>query len=294
MSERNAGSAPITIDGAIDLHCHFGPEELVAQVTKAAHAVDPVEAAQEAADAGMRGIVLKAHEFPSVMSAYLAQKAVPGVQVFSSICMDHPVGGLNPQAAENALINGAKIVWLPTLSAHQDPPVLLEKAFHVTRGLRVIDDEGEIIEEVRQIMDLVREHDAVLATGHISREEHFAVARAFQERDRLIVTHAMQEVAGPGLTAQECVELADLGAVIEFAAHSCHGKPAIFEQVAKAVGRIGAERVALSTDYGWTTNAPHPAEGFQGFVNRFWNEGVSNEELRTMTASVPERLLGLR
>ncbi|MBP1327313.1 hypothetical protein JOF28_002545 [Leucobacter exalbidus] len=293
MTERNAGLTPITIDGAIDLHCHFGPEQLVTNIVKATHAVDPVEAALEAAAAGMRGIVLKAHEFPSTMSAYFAQKAVPDVQVFSSICMDHPVGGLNPQAAENALINGAKVVWLPTLSAHQDPPVLLERAFGVTQGLRVLDHEGEIIEEVRQIMDLVREHDAVLATGHISREEHFAIARAFSEKDRLIVTHAMQETAGPSLTAQECVELSELGAIIEFAAHSCHGKPAIFDQVVRAVTRIGAERVALSTDYGWTVHAPHPAAGFQSFINQFWAQGMSDEDLRTMTVDVPERLLGL-
>lgn len=293
MTERSAGSVPITIEGAIDLHCHFGPEQLVANVTKAAHAVDPIEAAHEAAAAGMRGIVLKAHEFASTMPAYLAQKAVPAVQVFSSICMDHPVGGLNPQAAENALINGAKVVWLPTLSAHQDPPVLLERAFHITQGLRVLDNDGNIVEEVRQIMDLVREHDAVLATGHISHEEHFAIARAFTEPNRLIVTHAMQETAGPSLTVQDCIELSDLGAIIEFAAHSCHGKPALFEQVARAVTRLGAERVALSTDYGWTVNAPHPAAGFQSFINQFWDLGMSNDELRTMTVDVPERLLGL-
>lgn len=292
MSERSAGNAPIVLEGAIDLHCHFGPEQLVANITGKPHAVDPVQASREAADAGMAAIVLKAHEFASTMAAYAANQAVPEVDAISSICLDHPVGGLNPHAAETALINGAKIVWLPTISVHADPPTVLTKAFGVTEGLRLLDDDGNLLSVVHEIFDLVREHGAVLATGHISREEHFQVARHFGVSDRLIVTHAMHQTAGPALTADECVQLADMGATIEFAAHTCMGTPAMLTQVFNAIERVGADRVALATDYGWIDSAPHPAAGLIGYANALWEHGVAEAQLRTMTATVPARLLG--
>src|SRR5699024_3877700 len=110
MTERSAGRSPVLIEDAIDMHCHFGPEPLVSHISGAPHAVDPVEAAQEASTAGMRGIVLKAHEFASTMTAHLVKRAVPDIEVVASICLDHPMGGLNPWAAETALRAGAQVV----------------------------------------------------------------------------------------------------------------------------------------------------------------------------------------
>lgn len=294
MSERLAGPSPITLDGAIDLHCHFGPEELTASIVHAPHKVDPIEGAQQARDAGMRAIVLKAHEFASTMAAYLTQQAVPEVDAIASVCLDHPMGGLNPWAAESALRGGAKVVWLPTLSAEGSSATVLKAAFGLDVGLRTCNDEGELKPEVREILSLVEQYDAVLATGHISKAEHFAVARAWCKPDRLLVTHAMQETAGPALTVQECRELVELGAVIEFSAHSCAGQPAQFARVLEAIGVVGPGRVALSSDYGWTVNAPAPVAGLTSWVNQLWESGVSEQELRTMTAVVPERLLGYR
>lgn len=290
---RNSGTAPILLDGAIDMHCHFGPEPLVEKLAKHPHAVDPIEAAGEARAGGMRAIVLKAHEFPSTAVADLANKAVPDVLSIAGMCCDHPVGGLNPQAVETALRAGAQVVWLPTLSSVSNTPQAVEAAFGVREGIAVLDPDGELVPEVRQIMDLVAASGAVLATGHITVDEHYAVARAFAGRGNLVVTHAMHASAGPGLSVGQVVELADLGAVIEFAAHTCMGKPSTFEQVITALGRIGPQRAIVSTDYGWTDTLPHPAAGLRGYVNALWDEGVGENELRLMAGAVPARLLGL-
>ncbi|MEV5647079.1 DUF6282 family protein [Nocardia sp. NPDC052254] len=290
---RESGAAPILFDGAIDMHCHFGPEPLVEKLAKHPHAVDPIQAAQEAAAGGMRAIVLKAHEFPSTAVADLANKAVPGVLSIAGMCCDHPVGGLNPQAVETALRAGARVIWLPTLSSASNSPRAVEAAFGVPQGIPVLGADGTLVPEVRQIMDLVAAHDAVLATGHITTDEHYAVARAFCGRGNLIVTHAMHASAGPGLSIDQVVELADLGAVIEFAAHTCMGKPSTFADVIAAIGRIGPQRSIVSTDYGWTDTLPHPAAGLQGYVNALWDAGVDERELRLMAGTVPARLLNL-
>lgn len=293
MAQRDSGSSPIHLEDAIDMHCHFGPEPLVEKLAKVPHSVDPIEAAAEAATLGMKAIVLKAHEFPSTTAAYLANKAVRGVRTIAGICCDHPVGGLNPHAVEVALRNGAQVVWLPTISAQQDAPVTVEKFFGITEGLRVVDNDGELLPEVRTIMDLVIEHGGVLATGHISKVEHFAVSREFGSRGNLLVTHAMHETTGPRLSVPETLELADLGAFIELTAHTCMGAPSSFGNVIDAIKLIGPERAVVSTDYGWSCNVPKPGAGLQSYINALWDEGVSETDLRTMACDNPARLLNL-
>lgn len=293
MSQRNSGSVEIHLDGAIDMHCHFGPEHLVEGVAKAPHSVDPIQAAREAADHGMKAIVLKAHEFPSTIAAYLANSAVPEVKSIAAICLDHPVGGLNPHAVECALRGGAQVVWLPTLSAQPDAPEKVRTFFGVDEGIRVIDADGQLLPEVRQILDLVTEYDAVLATGHVSTAEHFAATREYARRGRVLVTHALHATAGPRLTVQEVAELADLGAYVEFAAHTCMGEPSTFSNVVGALRRIGPERSVLATDYGWSTNVPHPAAGLGTYVNALWDEGMDEADLRVMACENPAVLLGM-
>ena len=98
--------------------------------------------------------------------------------------------------------------------------------------------------------------------------------------------------AGPNLSAAECVELAELGAVIELSAATCmdsHG-PSVADVVA-AIGAIRPERVVLSTDYGWTDALPRPAPGLVSYVDALWEAGATEDELRRMTCENPARLL---
>lgn len=278
------------VDGAIDLHCHFGPEPLIARAVGTPHSVDPLEAARDAAALGVAAIVLKGHEFPTGLLAHLVAEQVPGVRVYGAICCDAPVGGLNPTAVEVALDSGAAVVWLPTISAADNNPFLRRVG---GQAIRTIDADGRLLPEVLDIMTLVAEHDAVLATGHISAAEHFAVAREFGGRGKLVVTHAMQQAPGPRLTVAQCIELAGLGACIEFSAHSCMGRTAVFGEVVAALGKLDQRRVVLSTDYGWTTESPRPAPGLHSYLDALWHAGVDERLLAQFARDNPARLLGL-
>jgi hypothetical protein len=293
VSGRELRGHRVVLEDAIDMHLHFGPEPLIEPLSHAEHSVDPIEAAQDAAEMGMAAIVLKPHEFASTAVAYMANQVVDSVKVFGGICCDYPNGGLNPVAVETALRSGAKVVWLPTISSRQTPREQLALLFGTEVGISVIDDDGELVEAVNDIMDLVAQYDAVLATGHISKAEHAAVARGFADRGRLVVTHAMQEGFGPELTRDECVELADMGAVIELTAHSCMGTPASVKRIAEAVRAIGSERIVLSSDYGWSTEVPKPAPGFRSYLDALWEEGAGEGELRRMVCDNPARLLAM-
>jgi len=281
----------VTVDlqGAIDLHCHFGPD------AHRARSVTAIEAVAEALEAGHAAVVLKSHDQPTTLLAWALDQTTPGMRVFGGICCDREVGGVNPAAVDAALRTGAKVVWLPTLSSEQDQRNGVAAQLGILGpGLRVTDDEGQLTAATREVLDLVAEHDAVLATGHVSGEEHLAVAAAFGTRGRLLVTHAMEELAGPDLTVAQCVELADLGATIELCAMTCIGglatrKPAELAACARAVGPA---RCTLGSDYGQQVN-PHPAAGLQQWADALVAEGLSRAEVRRMACANPAALLNL-
>lgn len=281
----------IVLGGAIDLHCHYGPESVIG----VPHKVDPVDAARDAAAHDMAAIVLKSHDFPSCAVAHLAGLAAPEVVVRGSVCCDFCIGGLNPAAVETALRDGAAIVWLPTISSREDVRNGTAAILGVRGpGIEIVDETGALVPEAREILDLVAQHGAVAATGHTSAAEHVALARACAGRLPLVVTHAMNPGAGPRLDVQDCVELAELGAWIELTAATCmrgHG-PSV-DDVRRAIRAIGPARVVLGTDYGWNRDLPAPAAGLQDYVDALWAHGATEDELRLMACANPARLLGL-
>jgi hypothetical protein len=281
----------IVLDGAIDLHCHFGPESVIGTP----HAVDAIEAATDAAALGFGAIVLKSHDFPTNSVAHLVGQTVDRVRVYGSVCCDFCIGGLNPGAVETALRDGAAIVWLPTISSQQDVENGVAALLGVPGpGIRLLDDAGRLRSEAEEILALIAQYDAIAATGHTSAEEHFAVARSFGDRGRLVVTHAMNPGAGPHLSIGQCVELAALGAYIELSAATCmvsHG-PSVAD-VVQAIDTIGPEMVVLSTDYGWSKDLPRPAAGLHSYVDALWDEGATEVQLRRMVCDNPASLLRL-
>jgi hypothetical protein len=104
----------------------------------------------------------------------------------------------------------------------------------------------------------------------------------------------MNAGAGPDLSPQDCVELAEMGAFIELAAATCmasHGPPA--PVVVKTIDAIGPARVVLSTDYGWSDELPRPAPGLHDYVDALWAAGAREDALRRMACDNPARLLRL-
>lgn len=282
---------PATVDltGAADLHCHFGPD------AHRERSVDALDAARDAAVAGHAAVVLKSHDYPTAPLAAVVDRVVDGVRVFGGICCDREVGGVNPAAVETALRIGAKIVWLPTLTSRQDQLNGIGEALGIPGpGLSVVDEHGALSGDTHAVLDLVAAHDAILATGHVTWDEHLAVAKEFGGRGKVLVTHAMEELAGPNLSVEQCVELADLGATIELCALTCLGALATRppSAIAAAVQTIGAERCTLATDYGQKANV-RPAPGFQDFADTLHAEGLDERAIRRMACDNPCGLLGL-
>jgi hypothetical protein len=275
------------IVGAIDMHCHHGPDP------HRARSVDAAEAVAEAEALGMGALVLKSHAYPTGPVAVLMQKTVARLRVFGGICCDAEVGGLNPAAVEVALRTGARVVWMPTFSSTVDR----RKLGLPGPGIALLDARGRLIPAVQEILRLVRAHDAVVATGHIDLPEQIALVEAARPLGvRTLMTHALETLVGPDHTLADVVGVADRGAMIEFTYLTCipggmaaTEAPATF---AHAMMTVGPERAIMSTDFGQAAS-PHPAAGMQLFIAEMLAAGVPAAAVDRMARRNPARLLGL-
>lgn len=288
------------IAGAYDLQVHVAPDVIERRI-------DDLDLAREFLAHGLKGFVLKSHYIPTAERAAVVTKAVPGIEAFGAITLNHSVGGLNPVAVEIAGRSGNKIVWFPTVDAANEtagrldgPNVKLPfwakiqreiAAAGITRPpLTVLDETGAINDDARQCLELIAKHDMILATGHLGRHEIFPLVTAAKVFgvQRIIVTHA--EFPSQNLTAEEQCALADLGAIIEHCFTTYHTNKCDWETVFANIRAVGIERTMLATDLGQKTNPP-VAEGLAAFAQRLLDAGFSISEINRMAATNPAALV---
>lgn len=279
------------IAGAYDLHVHVAPDVI-------GRRIDDIDLAREFLTRGLRGFLLKSHYVPTAERAKVVTKAVPGIQVFGSITLNHAVGGLNPVAVEIAGRSGCKLVWMPTVDAENETAGLptggnkkLPFWAEIQRELaamgispprmRVIDEAGHLVPQARACMELIARHDMILATGHVGREEIFALVKGGKEMGirKMLVTHA--EFPSQNLSADEQVALADLGAIIEHCFTTAYTGKADWSAVFENIRRTGPERCLLSTDLGQTVN-PEVSTGFAMFAQNLMDAGFASADIRRM------------
>jgi hypothetical protein len=274
------------LTGSIDMHIHAGPDPRVER------RVDAWKAAAQARDAGMRAIVLKSHEYPTAPLASIINQNFLKELVIGSITLNHEVGGLNPYAVEASARMGARVVWMPTNSSVPDAC----NRQSPEKGIALIDNHGELLSQVKEILSIIQKYQLVLATGHISKTEIFLLIEEAQKTGirKIIITHPFTPNTGAHLTIDEQVLLAQKGAFIEHtfnATTPLRGRldPAIMVNAMRAVG---AEHCIFSTDFGQDFN-PAPAEGMRAMIATLLSCGCTKSELELMVKINPARLLGL-
>ncbi len=286
------------LQGAIDLHQHAAPS-LFERVT------DDIGLAMEARARGMRGVLLKAHEQDTTGRAALVRRQVPGVEAFGGIVLNHHTGGLNPLAVDNSIKLGGRMVWMPTLSAQHHIDHFGGSHFGKAmkgktearvgpRGIRVLDDHGELVPAAREILELIAGAGICLSTGHLApREIHVLVREARRAGvTRILVTHP--DLALSGLTIEDQKALAAEGAILEkdIIVMMPAWQSLNLEQMTKSIRELGPQHCVLATDFG-QLHHPMPAEGLRMFVQMLLEQGIGPEDIRTMVAENPARLLNL-
>jgi hypothetical protein len=280
------------VKGSIDMHCHHAPDALIEG------RMDALETVKLARDMGMRAVVLKSTYFPTKPMADIIGKLVPEVKVFGSVCLDNEIGGLNHEALEPLAKFGTKVVWMPTHSSTNSranmrriPGVVLEG-----EGFSLIDAAGKLVPEVGRILSIVKKYNMVLANGHVSPRETFALFEAAQAIgiSKLVVTHGLWQNGSVKFTLDELKKLGQMGAYIE---HCYVGfLPTDFRYDPKpmmdAIKYIGAEHCIMGSDLGQYYNPP-PAEGMRMFIALMYKNGISAPEIELMAKKNPAKLLDL-
>ncbi len=288
------------LEGTIDTHLHAGPSLFP-------RLMDALETARSAQKAGLRGIVIKHHHTPTVDRAYFVHRAVPGVEVYGGVTLNYAVGGLNPFAVDAALKLGGKIVWMPSVDAlnhtrhfgelgkygsrlDYDKPAIYKEA----HGITVLDEEGNLDPRVGQILDLIADADAAVATSHLDFEESKALVDEARRRgvSKIVATHVKFVTAS--LSVEEQKWMAERGVLLElcYSSLSPAWRSTSIDEIAEEIRKVGPEHFVLASDLGQVHNPP-PPEGLRIYVMMLLERGFEPEEISVMVKNNPERLLGL-
>jgi len=227
------------------------------------------------------------------------------LRVFGGIALNGTVGGLNPRAVELCLRMGGKVVWFPTMSSaahieyhehHHDtgfPTATIALAPEAVIDVR--DENGRLKPEVYEIIDLVKDADAILASGHMDPGQVDAVFDAARQRgvQRLIVNHPDFVL---GITHDHARRLAAQGVHIEHSIGMYNDQaPANRRPISQLLEWIevaGAEQTVLASDVGQRSN-PSPVDTFRRVAELLLEAGVHEADVKRMMSANPGALLGL-
>ena len=205
-------------------------------------------------------------------------------------------GGFNAYAVEHTAAMGGRIVWMPTLAAENhlrwektaswSHPATTQK-MRPAAGIPVLNADGTLRDDVKQVLDVIAKADMVLASGHLHVSETWLVFEEARRRGvgRMVLTHpedivdaSMNDVGG----------LAAMGAFVE---HSLcmflDGSK--FQTQAPAdlrrhIDAAGVDQTILCSDLG-QTGVFSPLEGFRRGIELCIELGYSDEDVRKMTSS---------
>lgn len=279
------------LQGLIDFHIHAGPESGSNRV------YDDDQIALEASRQGLKAVVYKSHSIPSFVRAPLVKKCTDKwaqengkkpVDVFGGVVLNYPEGGLNPAAVKVCIDLGGKLVWLPSIHASHYYTVMGR-----TGGIEVLDESGEVLPQLLEIIEMIRDSNLVLVLSHQSVYERFVIIKKARDMGlkKVVLSHPLGSVnrADP----EQIAEMVKLGAYADVTYNTSFpnlyqrgdikGTLRLFELIGfnRIVG--GSECSQLGTSSPWA--------GMELFLRSLLMLGISRKDIRTMFDETPSRLL---
>lgn len=282
--------------GAVDLHCHSGPSVMPRKLNHA-------EAIRQAEAVAMRGVLFKDHYYCTAPVAELLKELMPDttVAILSGIALNNHVGGLNPYAVEHSLKLGGSLVWMPTLSAanhirhaHRKRLLPTKHPMAPSTAITIVDANGRLLDPVKQIIDLIAEHDGVLSAGHLHISEVWPLMEEAGSRGvtRKLVNHPTFLVEA---SLDDMRELASMDVYLEHSicqAIDCPSKKYEPEQLDQFIQAGGVRHTVIGSDLGQTKN-PTPVEGFREIIRMLLRLGYSDQDIGRLVGGNAARLIGI-
>ncbi len=285
----------------IDVHVHAGP-------SVANRKVDAGDMMKDGMKSGYRAFLSKDHYFPTMMGTDMVTKFLGdgSCQAFGCIVLNNSVGGINIYAVDAACAMGAKIVFMPTVSALNHINHHKKKKFVGAGKMKIeekpiyyLDEQGELKPEVVQILEYLAQYhpEVTLGTGHGTVAEiNKLIDKAVElGLKKILVNHPFFNIDA---TIEDTVRWANQGALIELNAvvfndvvPASHHLP--FGIVKQVYERVGYERIVVDSDMGQAVYVA-PVEGLQKFAELIMEKcGATKEQMKVMMHDNPAWLLGI-
>ena len=282
----------INLEGMYDLHVHPAPSLQKRRFTA-------LEAVKLASEEKMAGVLFLDHTYNTTTMAHTINEMNFQTKAFGAVMLNEAVGGVSPSVVEIALALGTKEIEMPTYSSkgHFDAYGDDQKIFPYKKRIRpiwVLDDHGNLIPEVEEIIQLVKGTGAFIASGHLSTMEVDAIVRRAKEVGcKVMVSSVSTDMPGYPLEAQknwsgEHVFMEHDYLAITDAPHKTTPAALVLEQIRA----VGAERCVIGTDAGMMA-LPGNVEAMKNFLSRLTESGLTDKEIDIMTRRNPGFLLGI-
>jgi len=291
------------VQGAYDLHVHIEPDVFPRRI-------DDLTLARRFRDVGLAGFALKSHYTSTAERARVVSALSPEVHVVGALTLNWAVGGMNALAVEIAAREGARIVWMPTVDSPAETAGRTEpkegdkvpqwaRLQHELRMLglsvdavHVTDADGQVLAETRDVLRAIARHGLILATGHLGRDDAFAVVDAALEEgvSDIVVTHP--EFPCQNFSIEEQQALAARGCILERCLTTPFSGKTTWEHVFDGVRAVGVERSLFSSDCG-NPDYPPVEDGLALWADKLLEAGFDEDEIREMTVTQSRRLAGV-
>jgi Family of unknown function (DUF6282) len=301
---RPSERARTLVRGAYDLHVHVDPDVIPRRI-------DDVALAHRFVELGLAGFALKSHYTSTAERAQIVSAVAPGVHAIGAVSLNRAVGGMNALAVDIAAREGARIVWMPTVDSpaetagrtepkEGDKVPLWARLQHELRELglgtepvHVTDGAGRLLPETRDVLRTIARHDLILATGHLAREDTFAVVDGALEEgvQQVVVTHP--EFPCQDFSIDDQRDLAARGCVLERCLSTPLSGKTTWEHVFEGIRAVGVERTLFSSDCG---NPDYPAveDGLALWADRLLDAGFDEGDVQDMIVGRSRQLAGAR
>ena len=300
------------LKGFIDIHVHGAPAGawLKGRPTMVQNSID-------ASNSHMAALVFKDHNCMNnncaiivneLMQRLKEEKEARGLEftptrIYGGVTLNEPVGGINVKTVRAALGYGDCVsVWLPSLDSGY------QRKLMGTDGGIYISENGELSGDMKAVLDVIAEYNdntegarCVLAACHVSNREKFDLLRYIKKNEMdidVVIDHITQELTIA--TEEECLEMIELGAYLQFCETSCVPWTGMqnwiinfdysFRLIKSLIKKKGTDHLVLASDSGQPGHEYIP--GVRSFSKTLLAQGVSKEEIRAMSATVPGMLIG--
>ncbi|HZT08670.1 MAG TPA: DUF6282 family protein [Chloroflexota bacterium] len=288
------------VAGAIDLHCHAHEGQQ-----------DALDLAKHASKNGVGGILYKTivggqrpaetkRRLNEALRRWCDEENVEPTKIWVGWGVARGSQPISLEATRQQLDDGVDAVWMPIFNSintltkvglGSQGPMPEEEAKKI--GYCVVDERGNLLPEVRDIIHLLADRGVPFSFAHGSHPELDAMAEEVERIgfDRAFVDHPFSPFVD--LTAEEMQRFARAGIWLNFTYDEL--SPLLGVDPARmydAIRSVGPEHCTLSSDAGEPLfpNSVECMRLMRGYMRAF---GLSEDEVRVVTEVNPAKVLGL-